>query len=88
MPQAHVRVAGYADPRGSDAYNDELSLRRAQSVAAVLSGAGVPAERIMIEAHGKTESASLTGDLDAYALDRRVTVRLELDDSGQVARRD
>ena len=88
MPQSRVRVAGYADPRGSDAYNDELSLRRAQSVAAVLTGAGVPAERIMIEAHGKTESASSAGDLDAYALERRVTVRVELGDSGQVARRD
>src|SRR5215472_10043792 len=29
MPQAQVCVAGYADPRGSEAYNDELSLRRA-----------------------------------------------------------
>jgi|SRR5579864_1420325 len=88
MPQARVRVAGYADPRGSDEYNDELSLRRAQSVAAVLSGAGVPAGRVLIEAHGKSESASAAGDLDGYALERRVTVRLELAPSGQVASRD
>jgi len=88
MPQARVRVAGYADPRGSDEYNDELSLRRAQSVAAVLSGAGVPAGRILIESHGKSESASAAGDLDGYALERRVTVRLELAASDQVASRD
>lgn len=88
MPQARARIAGYADPRGSDAYNDELSLRRAQAVAAVLMSAGVPGERILIEAHGKIESTSAAGDLDAYALDRRVTVRLELQASGQVARRD
>ena len=88
MPQARVRIAGYADPRGSDAYNEELSLRRAQSVAAVLSSAGVPAERIALEAHGKSESGSTAGDLDAYALDRRVTVRVELPGAGQVASRD
>jgi outer membrane protein OmpA-like peptidoglycan-associated protein len=88
MPQARIRIAGYADPRGSDAYNDELSLRRAQSVAAVLSSAGVPSERIAIEAHGKAESTSTAGDLDAYALDRRVTVRVELQGAGQVASRD
>jgi len=88
MPQARVRIAGYADPRGSDAYNDELSLRRAQSVAAVLASAGVPGERIAIEAHGKSESSSTAGDLDAYALDRRVTVRVELPGAGQVARRE
>ncbi|HEX4648148.1 MAG TPA: OmpA family protein [Steroidobacteraceae bacterium] len=88
MPEAHARVAGYADPRGSDSYNQELSLRRAQSVAAALMSAGVPRERILIEAHGKSESTSAKDDLDAYALERRVTVRLELSESGQVARRD
>ena len=89
IPQARVRVAGYADPRGSDAHNDELSLRRAQGVAAALMSAGVAPERIRIEAHGKTESSSAAGDLDAYALERRVTVRVELPTpSDQVARRD
>jgi outer membrane protein OmpA-like peptidoglycan-associated protein len=88
LPQARVRIVGYADPRGSDAYNDELSLRRAVSVAAVLMSAGVPRERILVEAHGKTESTSAAGDLDAYALERRVTVRVQLPPSGQVARRE
>ena len=88
MPQARVRIAGYADPRGSQAYNSELSLRRAQGVAAVLMSAGVARERILIEAHGKTESESADGDLDGYAFDRRVTVRLELPRSDQVARSD
>ena len=88
MPQARVRIAGYADPRGSQAYNSELSLRRAQGVAAVLMTAGVARERILIEAHGKTESTSADGDVDSYAFDRRVTLRLELPGSGQVARSD
>lgn len=89
LPEASVRVAGYADPRGSDAYNQELSLRRAQSVAAVLSAAGVPEERILIEAHGRGEATPAEGDPDAYALQRRVTVRVELPASaGQVARRE
>jgi outer membrane protein OmpA-like peptidoglycan-associated protein len=88
MPQAHLRVAGYADPRGSDEYNDALSLRRAESVAAVLVAAGVPRERITLEGHGKSESPSTEGDLDAFALDRRVTVRMQIQDTPQVARND
>jgi len=88
LPQTVVRVAGYADPRGSDAYNDALSLRRAQGVAALMTAAGVPAGRIIIEAHGNSESQSEQGDLDAYALDRRVAVRLEQPGTGQVASRD
>jgi outer membrane protein OmpA-like peptidoglycan-associated protein len=88
LPQAKVRVAGYSDPRGDDAYNQALSLRRAQGVAAVLASAGVAPERIVIEAHGKGDSTTSEGDLDGYALDRRVTVRLELPGSEQVARRE
>ena len=90
LPEASVRVAGYTDPRGSDAYNQELSLRRAQSVAAVLTAAGVPCERILIEAHGKGgATAAEDGDADGYALQRRVTVRVELPAAeGQVARRE
>jgi len=88
LPQAQVCVAGYADPRGSDAYNNELSLRRAANVAAVLMSAGVSRERILIEAYGKSAAASADGDLDSYALERRVTVRLQLPGSPQVAARE
>jgi outer membrane protein OmpA-like peptidoglycan-associated protein len=88
MPQAQLCIAGYADPRGSAAWNDQLSLRRAENVAAVLTAAGMPRERMTVEAHGKSESTSTAGDLDAYALERRVTVRLQLPSAGQLARRD
>lgn len=88
MPQSVVRIGGYADPRGSDAYNDALSLRRAQGVAAVLTSAGMPSARIVIEAHGKSESQSEEGDLDGYAFDRRVTVRLQQPGAAQVANRE
>ena len=88
LPQSVVHLAGYADPRGSDAHNDELSLRRAQGVAAVLTSAGLPAARIVIEAHGKSESQSAAGDLDGYAFDRRVTVRLQQPVAAEVASRE
>jgi outer membrane protein OmpA-like peptidoglycan-associated protein len=88
LPQMQIRVAGYADPRGSDTYNDQLSLRRAENVAAVLTQAGVPRERIFLEAHGSAEASAQDGDADDYALERRVTVRLQLPAPEQVARRD
>ncbi|MBV8307180.1 MAG: OmpA family protein [Gammaproteobacteria bacterium] len=88
LPQAQLSVAGFTDPRGSEAYNDELSRRRAQNVAAVLASAGVPPERIHLEAHGKSAAGNADGDLDNYALERRVTVRLQLPGSGELARRD
>lgn len=88
MPDVKVRVAGYTDPRGSEKLNDELSRRRAEAVAEVLAQAGVPKDHMIVEGHGKSESTSMEGDVDGYAFDRKVTVRLERAGSQEVARND
>jgi outer membrane protein OmpA-like peptidoglycan-associated protein len=77
IAQVKVRVSGYTDPRGSEGFNAALSQRRAASVADVLSAAGLPADRLVVEAHGEHESTSSDGDLEGYAFERRVTVRIE-----------
>ncbi len=77
LPEVKVRVSGFADPRGSEKFNAALSKRRAESVAGVLESAGIPMDRIVIEAHGEHESTSSEGDLEGYAFERRVTVRIE-----------
>lgn len=71
-----VRVEGFADPRGDDGYNDSLSARRASAVQQALVTAGIPATRIAIVAHGEERSTAAEGDLDGYALDRRVEITL------------
>jgi outer membrane protein OmpA-like peptidoglycan-associated protein len=86
LPDAKVRVAGYADPRGSVEVNEALSKRRAAAVAVVLTAAGLSADRLIVEAHGKSEAMSTEGDMDGYAFDRRVTVRIERTGSEAVAR--
>ncbi len=88
MPDMKVRVAGYADPRGSEEVNDALSRRRAEAVAAVLEQAGLPKERVIVEGHGKSESTAMDGDIDGYAFERKVTVRLEHVVGQEVARND
>jgi outer membrane protein OmpA-like peptidoglycan-associated protein len=77
MPATQVRVSGFADPRGTENYNLELSERRAEAVRAELAKAGVPVERLIVEAHGETGATSVDGDMDTQALERRVTVRVE-----------
>lgn len=77
MPETQVRVSGFADPRGTESYNLALSERRAEAVRAELAKAGVPPERLILEAHGETNATSVEGDMDAQALERRVTVRVE-----------
>jgi outer membrane protein OmpA-like peptidoglycan-associated protein len=75
MDGVRIQVSGYADPRGSQEYNAALSKDRAESVAAVLKNAGVNQDRIVIEALG-ANGAGETGDLDDYAFQRRVSVKL------------
>lgn len=82
-----VRVSGYADPRGSEQFNAALSERRADAVAHVLIQSGVDASQLVVEAHGAADSKTAQGDLDGYAFDRRVTVKIESDASdAQVAK--
>jgi outer membrane protein OmpA-like peptidoglycan-associated protein len=85
IPGLKLRIAGYADPRGSKDFNITLSQQRAEAVAAVLKDAGVGSERLIVEGHGSEGSSSATGDLDGYALERRVTVRLESAAGGALA---
>jgi|GEM_PF-2583093 len=53
-PQAPVLVRGHTDGKGSDAYNDDLSLRRAQAVAAALEQRS-GRTHIMMEGMGKRQ---------------------------------
>ena len=81
-----VRVSGYADPRGSEQINTALSERRADAVAHVLIQGGVDASQLVVEAHGAADSKTAKGDLDGYAFDRRVTVKIEPEGSTKVAK--
>lgn len=49
-----IRVEGHADDQGSPEYNERLSLRRAQSVAQVLSDTCMPREGIKVRGYGAT----------------------------------
>ena len=76
QPELPVRLSGHADPRGGDTYNDELSAGRIASVAALLESQGVAAERIITRVYGESQSQAGEGDIDSYALERRVDIEL------------
>lgn len=71
-----VSVEGFADPRGSDEYNNVLSRERAASVAKILSENGVPGYRIHTQGYGSNFSSGLTGELDDYAKERKVRIQI------------
>ena len=70
-PAPHLTVVGHADSAGSDKFNDKLSMRRAQTVAAFLVKAGIPAQQIETAARGKREPVVPTADGVPNQLNRR-----------------
>ncbi|MFT5421684.1 MAG: outer membrane protein OmpA-like peptidoglycan-associated protein [Candidatus Endobugula sp.] len=75
-PDLSLRLHGYADPRGTDEYNNVLSMYRAINVQKALEARGIDVNRIERHAYGADQSKSAKNDLDAYALDRRVTIEV------------
>ena len=76
LEDVRVRVSGFADSRGDDALNLSLSQERAEMVARELEKAGVPKERMIIEAMGE-RFASEESVPDDQAFERCVEIRFE-----------
>ena len=70
-PNMTIVIEGYADIRGSDAYNIALGQRRADSTKAYLVQLGVDPSRIQAESKGETSKFAAGSTEDAYQLNRR-----------------
>lgn len=72
--QTTVDVYGHADSVGADAYNRDLSERRAMNVASVLMQGGVIRQRIIAEGFGESRPVASNSTDDGRARNRRVEV--------------
>lgn len=90
VPGMEVHLDGYADPRGAERHNLQLSAARAAAVRDRLVEAGVSPERIRLTAHGALETLApeASADPDGWALQRRVSIRLEHGDGRLASRSD
>ena len=71
-----VRVVGHTDNTGSDAINDPLSLRRAESVRNYLQDRGVSPTRIDVAGRGAREPLVSNQSAEDRARNRRVEIFL------------
>lgn len=83
MPEVRIQLDGFADERGNAKYNYTLSEKRVEFVRNLFITAGVHPIRISTSAHG--ESVAQDANLDSYALERRVSVKLFIDNAQSVA---
>jgi peptidoglycan-associated lipoprotein len=73
-PTFVVELEGYADPRGSQAYNMKLSTRRVDAVRDALMAAGIAKDRILVGAYGELNLKCAQAEEECLRQDRRVEV--------------
>ncbi len=71
-----VEVAGHSDSSGSDAYNLDLSRRRAQAVVDFLSSVGVARERLAARGYGESQPVDSNATDTGRERNRRVEFRV------------
>lgn len=72
----YIDVYGHTDSTGSDAYNQTLSERRAQSVSSYLSTRGVQPARLATQGFGESQPVASNTSEDGRAQNRRVEIRI------------
>jgi len=76
MQVTRIEVAGHTDKSGTPRYNQGLSVRRAQNVAAELVRLGVPRESITTQGYGESRPLVQTADGVREPQNRRVEIIL------------
>jgi outer membrane protein OmpA-like peptidoglycan-associated protein len=74
-----VRVDGHTDASGKETYNQQLSLRRAKSVAAVLSTVGMKRENIQLQGLGSKDPVASNNTAAGRTENRRVAIVVSAD---------
>lgn len=76
-----VDLTGYADPRGDNIYNLELSKRRVDVVKDILINAGLSEDRIGVSSVGEGEPIYSIDDSTYYPFERRVQITFSFGDA-------
>ncbi|MBU4306196.1 MAG: OmpA family protein [Candidatus Omnitrophica bacterium] len=69
-PESSILITGNCDRRGSEAYNEKLGRKRADTVMEFMRENGIPEERIRIISRGKLDAVAPITDLVGMQKDR------------------
>nr|BFE91677.1 OmpA family protein [Pseudomonas brassicacearum subsp. brassicacearum] len=69
-----VRVDGHTDASGSQAYNEQLSMRRAASVSKVLTAVGMREENVQLRGLGSSKPVASNDTASGRTENRRVAI--------------
>ena len=71
-----IIAVGHTDSVGTDAYNQKLSIRRAEAVKAYLKGKGIEETRIYTEGKGESQPKADNATAEGRAQNRRVEIEV------------
>ena len=71
-----IIAVGHTDSIGGDAYNDKLSVKRAESIKTYLTGKGVEANRVYTEGKGKKQPVADNKTAEGRQKNRRVEIEV------------
>jgi outer membrane protein OmpA-like peptidoglycan-associated protein len=77
-PDDRIRIEGHTDSTGSPAYDEELSLRRAQAVRDVLASRGVNPRQMLVAGAGAARPIADNSTPEGRAQNRRVEVYIDV----------
>ncbi|TPW10665.1 MAG: hypothetical protein FD129_1851 [bacterium] len=77
-PELRVEIGGHADARGSDAYNHDLSHKRANSVLEYLTGKfpGISTSQYTAVGYGESQPVAPNTTVEGMAKNRRVEFKV------------
>ena len=76
-PDIRIKIDGYTDFIGSEGYNLELSVKRADAIKDYLTNKGVKASNISIEGYGKQNPIASNQTETGRAKNRRLDIKFE-----------
>ena len=71
-----IIAVGHTDSVGTDAYNDKLSVKRAESIKTYLTSKGLEANRVYTEGKGKKQPVADNKTAEGRAKNRRVEIEV------------
>ena len=71
-----IIAVGHTDSRGSDAYNQKLSVRRSEAVKAYLVSKGIEKNRVYNEGKGEKQPVADNKTKEGMAKNRRVEIEV------------
>jgi outer membrane protein OmpA-like peptidoglycan-associated protein len=73
---SEISVIGHTDSKGSSAYNNKLSLQRAETMAKLLKASDANLKNIYIKSHGENDPLVMTEDGVSEEKNRRVEIMI------------